>query len=792
MAYLGSGKVQMKPLPKACLIIALFNLLLGPALGLANSASDRPGSGEFDRLIKVIRTGNPYQRSQAVAPFASIDDTRVVPILMDLLKDSDQAVRFYAAQQLERLADSRSADALARVLDDSSGNVRRFAAQALAKIGDERHVPALVAAVMSNLPEPNQVGIRSWHLWPVLETIGRLSPQAPPEIVGLLDRISDEKIAQDEDWWRICQKVANCLAAIGDTSAVDELKRADEILSCRHCDYNTWHAVRRTLAVLDPQHVTFQNPAADILASVRFGKTTDEHIRKTWVEPLAALASKALDDLEWALKFPAQWDSPRRQVAIQTLGRIADPSAARVLRDYIARFGERAALSRNERRAEQSLLSRALLALLQADPTEQTVEQVISCLPRLEDFQQEYFMHNVANESLPAIPLAARISLYGRVLLDPEPAKSFGQYAPGAAARLLGEIGGPEAGKTLSQALLEPTGNGNTAAAARALGDIEDYDALPTLIAAAARPNVPVAPVAKSMGRINDPAALPVLEQLAKRQGLSRSDSLWIAAACARLGKDYDHNSRTIREALPESLEQAAWLSDSRTVAAVAAFAHAADYTGQRAIMTLEAIGTRQVFDTLKQLIDVGNITDPRRFELIAAATARIAAGLGLDSADHYGEIAEVARLVPGWFEIHQLPSFDQRPPSDLLKTHAPVARMLWAAEAIRRLDLAAENNTEDWQSDIPGQAVTAVCEIYDPELIPVLERIAKESSSRVTFHTPDKPVQFYHVRSLTAKILADKTGRPHTFIDADGRTRPGGWRPSDEHIRYQGRPRQQ
>jgi len=69
----------------------------------------------------------------------------------------------------------------------------------------------------------------------------------------------------------------------------------------------------------------------------------------------------------------------------------------------------------------------------------------------------------------------------------------------------------------------------------------------------------------------------------------------------------------------------------------------------------------------------------------------------------------------------------------------------------------------------------------FAPELVPVLHRIVRENQAKVSFHGKDRMVEFYHVRSLAAEILSKNTGRPYSFIDADGRSHPGGWNPSHE-----------
>ena len=59
----------------------------------------------------------------------------------------------------------------------------------------------------------------------------------------------------------------------------------------------------------------------------------------------------------------------------------------------------------------------------------------------------------------------------------------------------------------------------------------------------------------------------------------------------ARLGEDYAANARLIREALPDSLEQAEWLHDVESIRAVVALISAEAPASDRAIHALEAIG---------------------------------------------------------------------------------------------------------------------------------------------------------------------------------------------------------
>lgn len=771
------------PALKTTLLIILFSAFLA---GSTEQEQSQPPQSDFDEVMHLIRTGNAYQRAEAIPTFARIDDPLVVPALMDLLKDEDSRVRTYAAQQLAHLADERSAGALASALGDPSDNVRTYAAEGLANIGGDKHVPELVAAVVNSLPDTDQVEFGTWSLVAMLGSLGKLSSKAPPEIVALLTRIrADQQIS--EDWWRLYQAVARCLGQIGDKAAYDQLQQVRKTLEKTYQDYRTWYAVRKALGDIDPEKSKFDRPAADILATVRVYMASYKEIRQKWVRQLVDIGPSVIEDLEWTLRFREndEGDSERTLVAIEGLGEIGGNEAARVLRQYIEHVLKQATAEPRSPRERAYPLRMAMLALLEAAPQEQTVEQILSLLPALDDFQQEYLMPDIFNAEAERIPQQIKVFLYSRILLGQQKAKSSGGYAPSAPAKFLGQIGGKEAGQALSEALLKSEDARIREAAARALGGIKDYDAIPPLIKATALSSPPIAAIASAMGTINDKRALPCLASLQSRQDLRQTDHLCIAAALARLGKDYDQNAAIVRKALPDSLELAQWLHDTKTIKAVAVFVEdQQEYTRQRAISALEGIGTREAFDALARFIDVERITDPRRLEQLSAAASRTAGGLGDNSSkDYYAEVAAVSRAVPGWFLIttRAQPPPEARDTYELIKRRAALARKVWIVEASRRLDLMAKEEREAAQFDIPRQGVRAVEDIFAPELVPVLQRIARESRAKVSFHGKYKMVDFYLIRSVAAEILSKKTGTPYSFIDADGRMHPGGWNPSQE-----------
>ncbi len=732
----------------------------------------------FEELIHRIHTGNAYQRAQAIPPLAQIEDRRVVPELIVLLRDEDAAVRVYSSQQLSRLADRRSADALAVALSDPTGNVRRYAAEGLVKIGNKRHVPALVASLLSQLPAPNTEFYDIFPSSAALAAIASLSSKAPPELIALMAEVSEEGTVRSEPSWRLLAEVAGCLGQIGDKAARGALRQAREVLEKEHQDYRAWYAVRKALATLDPPNMAFDRPAAEILDSQRPFKASDEDVRKRWVLPLAQLGSEAVDDLSWVLQFESRWDRDRLEVAVEALGEIGGPHAAEVLRQYLA---QQSRVPERERRDKRPPLRETLLALLKADPNETTVAEVVRSRRLLDSFEEEYFLGDVSRVPSEKIPPEIKIAFYESILLDDTETSPLARSGASVAARLLGQMGGPQAGEILRTALLGPPVVGRRDAAARALGTIQDYDAVPALVEAAALADSPKGAIAWALGMMADRRAIPALRDMAGREGLYEPERFWIAAALARLDVDYAQNAGLIRKALPEALEQAQWLHDDESIRAIATYVHAGGYTTELAIAALEAIGTDRALNALTGRIDLRTVADPMHLEQLSRVAARMAQKRRHPSAEYWAGVTATVQAVRGWFVVSQVARSSPEPESSLATVlrYPDLARRIWIAEANRRLDLAAAGKAESPDHTISTDALSGAEAVYGPELVPTLERIIRESNAAVDFGGKDRVVRHYHVRAQAARILTEKTGQIYTFVDADGRMHPGGWDPS-------------
>jgi hypothetical protein len=205
------------------------------------------------------------------------------------------------------------------------------------------------------------------------------------------------------------------------------------------------------------------------------------------------------------------------------------------------------------------------VAILKADPNEITASEIISDAQAMDSFEWENLLYDISGTVTQKVPEEIKTVVYENVLFSSNQSISRERYKANAAL-LLGQMGGQRAGESLSKVLLELPTTETLHTAAVALGTIKDYDPIPTFIKAANMPRVTVAPIAEAICRRNDRRALSALETMSLRSNLNIQDRLWLAAAFAHLGRDYQTNAAIIRNALPESLPQAAWLTDSQTI----------------------------------------------------------------------------------------------------------------------------------------------------------------------------------------------------------------------------------
>jgi HEAT repeat protein len=144
-------------------------------------------------LRPLLADGDPDRRWWAVRVLALLDSPGVVPLMVERLHDSEEAVRCAAALGLGQLASEAAIPALVASLADASGWVRDSAGDALAQIGAPA-LPALVAAMQG----PDGVRVRAAAALSRIvvaglhnPTINRYPPRYGPALTVLFRALND-------------------------------------------------------------------------------------------------------------------------------------------------------------------------------------------------------------------------------------------------------------------------------------------------------------------------------------------------------------------------------------------------------------------------------------------------------------------------------------------------------------------------------------------------------------------------------------------------------------------------
>ncbi|MBN1344847.1 MAG: HEAT repeat domain-containing protein, partial [Phycisphaerae bacterium] len=613
-------------------------------------------------------------------------------------------------------------------------------------------------------------------------------PGLPPEFVELVQKLHNRSGTTSTD-----PAPTTTAPPSNNLISKEDLSKLDDDLRLSLQDYEAWHAIRRALSVVAPQELPFDRPAARILASFWGGKISSDGIRTRYVEPLAALGPPAIADLDWSLRFEGApnifHDRGRKELALQSLARIGGPDSAKAIRSYLHHIKLFQPNGKTPH-PESYLAKSASQALLQVDPTDETLDEVSALLRRHPvSYEREMFFARVLRAPATEMATKTKLMLCKRVLTPPEEVFTWSESTSKTCIQALARIGGPEAGQILAGLLfIDPEvanlrrwwgcARNARSNAARALATVQDFDAVTPLVRAAdtISDQSILAIVAWALGERGDPLAVPALQRIASIDEASAPLRTEAAAALIRLGVDYDRNAAIVRDALPDSLPRAVHLRDPQSVTAVAGYLY--DKPRQRqAADVLAAIGTREALTALQKAAASGLDLDPNWLIYLNTAAARLSKTLGDPCEQQYAEVALVVETVLDWFKMWQTlgPLPGLRAPSATVMRHAELARKVWIKEVSRRLDRAANPDTAQYETDVPPQAIGAIMPMYSPELIPALERIVAEHPPMVVGDGKTER-KSHPLRSFAAKLLTDKTGKPHTFIDVDGQPRPGGW----------------
>ncbi|MDE2723651.1 MAG: HEAT repeat domain-containing protein, partial [Gemmatimonadota bacterium] len=191
----------------------------------------------MDFFVAQLANGDLVARMQAVEALGQIGDARVVPSLLEALKDPNIQVQYIAIKALGELRDTRAVEPLVEALEHRDPGIVSTAALALGELRDTRAVEPLIT-ILSNtehgvfrlgaiqtlgvLKDPRATALLTEQLDDTSVQVRRIATEALGEIgdrgtiVPLLKTLNDQSA---EVRWA----AADALGSIGDASVADSL-----------------------------------------------------------------------------------------------------------------------------------------------------------------------------------------------------------------------------------------------------------------------------------------------------------------------------------------------------------------------------------------------------------------------------------------------------------------------------------------------------------------------------------------------------------------------------------------
>ncbi len=189
-------------------VIPLLDLLTDSDRAVREAASGALraiGEPSVVPLGRCLQKGDLTLQESATSILSAIADHRVIDSLLDVLGSPDWIVRMHAAKAMGRIGDPRAVDTLMPLLQDAVKAVREEAAHALVQIGTAS-LPRLLAAL-----EHDEWLVRL-H---AVEALGQLrAPESVEPLLRVMFNDSDSAVRID---------AARALGEIGDPRAVDFL-----------------------------------------------------------------------------------------------------------------------------------------------------------------------------------------------------------------------------------------------------------------------------------------------------------------------------------------------------------------------------------------------------------------------------------------------------------------------------------------------------------------------------------------------------------------------------------------
>jgi HEAT repeat protein len=189
---------------------------------LAFHAIESLGDSALEPLIAALRIKEykGEKRRYILNLLGRIGDHRAIPALIDALGDSDEKIRYHAAQALVDIPDQRAFEPLMQHLQDSDNMVVSSAIGALGTIGDRRAVESIIPFLVKKRAW-DQAGIRD----SAAVALGNLGDRRAFE--PLLAVYEDREYPSKEYPDRALRKKAlKSLGLIKDPRAFDVLRRA--------------------------------------------------------------------------------------------------------------------------------------------------------------------------------------------------------------------------------------------------------------------------------------------------------------------------------------------------------------------------------------------------------------------------------------------------------------------------------------------------------------------------------------------------------------------------------------
>jgi HEAT repeat protein len=187
-----------------------------------------------DLMLSLLSAPETQQRMLAARAFCEIEDSRAIPLLIDLLGDPCPLVRVSAAYALGRNPSPSAVEPLIAKLDqDWNGYVRKGVVWALGNSHDRRTLDPLLDALKNDIP-----AVRMWAA-SALAQMAQLGydvvvAAVPPLIQALIrDRVAAVRSNCAWSLGQLCRELPSNVVYAGGVDALIQVLEEDEDLGVR-------------------------------------------------------------------------------------------------------------------------------------------------------------------------------------------------------------------------------------------------------------------------------------------------------------------------------------------------------------------------------------------------------------------------------------------------------------------------------------------------------------------------------------------------------------------------------